>query len=57
MMIDKYADPADPNIITDSKEHIEIVKLIDQAYSDMKKEKDPWIAKGFAIWWVSSIQA
>ena len=39
MMVDKYADPADPNIITDSKEHIEIVKLIDQAYSDMKKKK------------------
>ena len=39
MMIDKYADPADPNIITDSKEHIEIVKLIDQAYSDMKKKR------------------
>ena len=39
MMIDKYADPADPNSITDSKEHIEIVKLIDQAYDDMKKKK------------------
>ena len=39
MMVDKYADPADSNIITDSEEHIEIVRLIDQAYDDMKKKK------------------
>ena len=30
MMVDKYADPADPNIITDSEEHIEIVRSIEK---------------------------
>ena len=39
MMVDKYADPADPNIITDSEEHIEIVRSADKAYDDMKKKK------------------
>ena len=57
MMVDKYADPADSNIITDSEEHIEIVRLIDQAYGRHEKEKGSGITESVAIRRLSDIQA